>query len=302
MRDGTLVWRRELAPEARRVARGLGRQARRPHDGRGPRLRPAPQRREGALVLERRLARRVVAARRRRDRLLRLLERPRLRARPAAAPAALDVHLRLQDHLQRRRRGRAALRRRLRRPAPGAHALGRLAWSRSVGGRIYGTPAVAGGRVFVPSSTGGSLTAFSTSGRYLWRLSTGSYVYSSPATWGGRVFVGSYNGVFYCLSARVGSRPLGGRRGRADLRRGGRRRRRRLCRQLRPSHRRRGRADGTRPLTFPHGEYVPVSGGGTRLLLHGYSRLYAVESQALWLRTHRHLLHARLPARHHRRR
>jgi hypothetical protein len=29
-------------------------------------------------------------------------------------------------------------------------------------------------------------------------------------------------------------------------------------------------------LSFPHGEYVPVSGAGKRLLLHGYSRLYAV--------------------------
>jgi hypothetical protein len=29
-------------------------------------------------------------------------------------------------------------------------------------------------------------------------------------------------------------------------------------------------------LDFPHGEYVPVSGSGRRLLLHGYSRLYAV--------------------------
>jgi hypothetical protein len=28
---------------------------------------------------------------------------------------------------------------------------------------------------------------------------------------------------------------------------------------------------------FPHGDYVPVSGNGRRLLLHGYSRLYAVE-------------------------
>jgi len=28
---------------------------------------------------------------------------------------------------------------------------------------------------------------------------------------------------------------------------------------------------------FPHGEYVPVSGSGKRLLLHGYSRLFAVE-------------------------
>ena len=30
---------------------------------------------------------------------------------------------------------------------------------------------------------------------------------------------------------------------------------------------------------FPHGNYVPVSGNGGRLLLHGYSRLYAVASR-----------------------
>jgi hypothetical protein len=30
-------------------------------------------------------------------------------------------------------------------------------------------------------------------------------------------------------------------------------------------------------LSFPHGEYVPVSGNGRRLLLHGYSRIWAVE-------------------------
>ena len=29
--------------------------------------------------------------------------------------------------------------------------------------------------------------------------------------------------------------------------------------------------------TFRHGEYVPVSGDGSRLLFHGYSSLYALE-------------------------
>ncbi len=32
-------------------------------------------------------------------------------------------------------------------------------------------------------------------------------------------------------------------------------------------------------LRFPHGEYVPVSGNGKRLLLHGYSRIWAVEER-----------------------
>jgi uncharacterized BrkB/YihY/UPF0761 family membrane protein len=30
-------------------------------------------------------------------------------------------------------------------------------------------------------------------------------------------------------------------------------------------------------LSFPHGQYVPVSGNGMRLLLNGFSRIYAVE-------------------------
>ena len=36
-------------------------------------------------------------------------------------------------------------------------------------------------------------------------------------------------------------------------------------------------ASGRVVLDFPHGEYVPVAGGGRRLLLHGYSRIFAVE-------------------------
>ncbi len=153
---------------------------------------------------------------------------------------------------------------------------GRLLFARSVGGRIYGTPAVSAGRVFVPSSTGGSLTAFSTSGRYLWRRTTGSYVYSSPAVAGGRVFFGSYNGVFYALSARTGATlwthgtggPISGAAAVVDG----------VAYAGSFAHRIIGvdARSGRVVLDFPHGEYVPVSGSGRRLLLHGYSRIYAV--------------------------
>jgi outer membrane protein assembly factor BamB len=146
-----------------------------------------------------------------------------------------------------------------------------------VNGRIYGTPAVSGGRVFVPSSTGGSLTAFSTGGRYLWRRSTGSYVYSSPAAAGGRVFFGSYNGVFYGLSVRTGATlwahgtggPISGAAVYVDG----------VAYAGSFAHRIFGvdARTGRVVLNFPHGEYVPVSGGGNRLLLHGFSRLYAVK-------------------------
>ena len=153
---------------------------------------------------------------------------------------------------------------------------GRIRWVRSVNGRIYGTPAVAAGRVFVPSSDGDSLTAFSTGGRYLWRRSTGSYVYSSPAVWRGRVVFGSYNGLLYCVSARTGGTiwavGAGGPVSGAAV----------VVAGVAYAGSTWGRITGVDVRTgrvllrFPHGEYVPVSGSGGTLLLHGYSRLYAV--------------------------
>lgn len=153
---------------------------------------------------------------------------------------------------------------------------GRLRWSRSVNGRVYGTPAVAGGRVFVPSSTGDSLTAFSTSGRYLWQRSFGSYVYSSPAAWDGRVFVGDYGGGFYALSAATGATSwevsAGGSVSGAAVVVDGVAYAGSFGHQIVGVDARNGRV----LVRFPHGEYVPVSGAGRRLLLHGYSRVWAV--------------------------
>ncbi len=157
---------------------------------------------------------------------------------------------------------------------------GGLLFSRSVNGRIYGTPAIAAGRVFVPSSTGNSLTAFTTSGRYLWRMQTGAYVYSSPAVWAGRVFFGSYDGRLYSVSAKSGrvlwTVGAGGPVSGAAVVVGG----------VAYAGSTWGRITGVDAksgrvvLSFPHGEYVPVSGNGGRLLLHGYSRVWAVEPKA----------------------
>lgn len=157
---------------------------------------------------------------------------------------------------------------------------GALVWTRSVNGRVYGTPAVARGRVFVPSSDGDSLTAFSTGGAYLWRRSTGSYVYSSPAVSHGRVYFGSYNGLLYCVSAATGSTlwtvGAGGPISGAVTLVGG-------VAYAGSTHGSIVGADarsGRVLLRFPHGEYVAVSGNGGTLLLHGYSRIYAVKPKA----------------------
>ena len=158
--------------------------------------------------------------------------------------------------------------------APGS---GRLRWSAGVNGRIYGTPAVWAGRVFVPSSDGGSMSAFSTTGRPLWRVYTGNYVYSSPAVWGGNVYFGAYDGRLYSVSGRTGAvrwrvqtgGPVSGAPAVVDG----------VAYAGSFAHRILGvdAVSGRVLLDFPHGEYVPVSGSGGRLLLHGYSRLYAVE-------------------------
>jgi outer membrane protein assembly factor BamB len=156
-------------------------------------------------------------------------------------------------------------------------ATGATRWTGSVNGKIYGTPAVAHGRVFVPSSTGNSLTAFTTSGRYLWRDTAGYYVYSSPAVADGVVCFGSYDGWFYGASVSSGRIlwriPTGGAISGAAVIVAG------VAYVGSFSHRIIGVdvRSGRRVLTFPHGDYVPVSGNGMRLLLNGFSRIYAVE-------------------------
>jgi outer membrane protein assembly factor BamB len=90
------------------------------------------------------------------------------------------------------------------------------------------------------------------------------------------VFFGAYNGVFYALSAASGrtlwshgmAGPISGAAVVVDG----------VAYAGSFSHHILGvdGATGRVLLDFPHGEYVPVSGDGGRLLLHGYSRLYAV--------------------------
>ena len=158
-------------------------------------------------------------------------------------------------------------------------ASGATRWVKTVSGKIYGTPAVADGKVFVPS-VAYSFWAFSTSGRPLWHVSTGSYVYGSPAVADGVVCFGAYNGEFYGVSAGSG-RVLwrvstgGAVSGAAVIVDG-------VAYVGSFSHRIIGvnLHTGHRLLTFPHGQFVPVSGNGQRLLFNGFSRIYAVEPRS----------------------
>ena len=161
------------------------------------------------------------------------------------------------------------------------HALnvrtGRRLWSGSAGTRVYGTVAVAQGRVFAPSVFSGLSALSAANGRLLWRIPTGSYMYSSPAYYRGRVYVGNYAGVVSAVDARSGRilwqrRPGGSVSGAIQVVAG-------VVyaasfnKRITAWHWRSGRT----LWTFPRGRYVPVSGNGGRLLMHGVDRLWAVK-------------------------
>lgn len=154
---------------------------------------------------------------------------------------------------------------------------GRRLWTASAGSKVYGTTAVNGGRVFAPS-VGSGLSAFSASnGRFLWRIPVGAYLYSSPAVYRGRVYFGTYAGIVYCASAATGrvlwARSAGGAVSGAVQVVAGLVYAGSFGHRITAWHWRTGR----RVWRFPHGEYVPVSGNGGRLLMHGFSRIWAVE-------------------------
>jgi outer membrane protein assembly factor BamB len=154
---------------------------------------------------------------------------------------------------------------------------GRVIWQGTAGGRVYGTVAVSGGRVFAPSVFSGLSALSARTGRLLWRVSAGSYVYSSPAAYKGRVYFGAFNGLVYAVSAKSGrvlwTRAAGGRVSGAVQ----------VVDGLVYAASLEGRTSawnaktGKTVWTFPHGKYVPLSGSGERLLLHGEQSLYAVE-------------------------
>jgi outer membrane protein assembly factor BamB len=153
---------------------------------------------------------------------------------------------------------------------------GRVIWQASAGSRVYGTVAVAGGRVFAPSVFSGVSALSAHSGRLLWRIPIGAYTYSSPAVYRGRVYFGTYEGLVYSADARSGRvywrRPAGGAvSGAAQVVNGvvyagsfGSR--------ITAWSWRSGRV----LWSFPHGRYVPVSGNGSVLLMHGGGKLWGV--------------------------
>ena len=155
---------------------------------------------------------------------------------------------------------------------------GRRIWTGSAGSRVYGTVAVSDGRVFAPSVFSGLSALSARSGRLLWRLPVGDYLYSSPAVYRKRVYFGTYEHLVYSVSARSGrvlwTRPTraGAVSGAVQVVAGVV-----YAASLRDRTHAWHWRSGRRLWTFRHGEYVPVSGNGAHLLIHGWQKVFAVE-------------------------
>ena len=281
MRTGQAVWRRATPHGKMAASPAICRQrARRPRDGR-PRLGARPLQRAACSG-------RTTRARRSSPR------RSSSTASTTSAPgtgrvyaldlrthrAALDVRLRVQDHLERRgRRSGTALHRRLRRPrcSRSRRANGRLRWSRlrrrphlrdargrgrarlravvdrRLADRLLDAAAAASGRsARAPTSTRRPRSGTDASSS---APTTASSTASRRAS-GGRS--GVPDGGAICGAPSIVGRD-------------------RLLRQPPAPDLRARRAHRPPALPLPRRQFVPVSGNGGRLLLHGFSRLYAVE-------------------------
>ena len=156
---------------------------------------------------------------------------------------------------------------------------GRVVWQGSAGSRVYGTVAVSGGRVFAPSVFSGLSALSARNGRLLWRMPVSGYLYSSPAVFRGRVYFGTYGRTVFCVSASSGrvlwSRAVqgavSGAVGVVD--------KVVYASTLRNETTAYSWRSGRTVWSFGDGKYVPVSGSGERLLIHGERRLYAVEGR-----------------------
>jgi outer membrane protein assembly factor BamB len=78
-------------------------------------------------------------------------------------------------------------------------------WIFSTGDKVWSSPAVAEGVVYIGSLDHNVYAVNLSNGSELWRFPTGGGVTASPLVVKGRVYVGAFDGVFYALDAATGA-------------------------------------------------------------------------------------------------
>ena len=88
--------------------------------------------------------------------------------------------------------------------AAGAPALHGVKWKFHTNGKVFSSPAVAGGMAFIGSTDHFLYAVDLATGSEKWKFETGSRVTSSPAIAGGTVFFGSMDANLYAVDAATG--------------------------------------------------------------------------------------------------
>ena len=88
---------------------------------------------------------------------------------------------------------------------PGAATFHKIKWQFHTGGKIFSSPAVAGGTVYFGSNDHFLRAVDLETGAEKWKFETGSRIPSSPAAANGLVYFLSYDSNFYALDATTGA-------------------------------------------------------------------------------------------------
>lgn len=81
----------------------------------------------------------------------------------------------------------------------------RVKWKLTTGGKVFSSPAVARGVVFVGSTDGAVYAIDAASGQQKWKAATKARITSSPAIANGMVVVASYDGAIHAFDAATGA-------------------------------------------------------------------------------------------------
>jgi outer membrane protein assembly factor BamB len=82
--------------------------------------------------------------------------------------------------------------------------LGGIKWKFKTQGKIFSSPAVCNGIVYIGSEDHNLYAVDEKSGKVHWKFTTGGAVYSSPTVYKNVVYFGSYDGYYYALDATTG--------------------------------------------------------------------------------------------------
>lgn len=84
-------------------------------------------------------------------------------------------------------------------------SFGSLKWKFKSHGKIFSSPAVNNGMVYIGSEDHNLYAIDQKTGEQLWKYTTGGAVHSSPAVYNNMVCFGSFDGNYYMLNAKTGS-------------------------------------------------------------------------------------------------